>query len=156
MENQWVDWNDLHVDEALADFKKKNPDMVSHIKAGRDKTEDNNPYIPMSDNDHSSPLLIAISGVDLPPEVRQLFLNWQPTVPSSWTTPPESKGEDTTISTGSSPICRDYYQPQTLIPTNLSLHAAHTLYTTDHTLPHNSDHSLEDSFVTVTTTVHLT
>ena len=24
-ENQWVDWNDLHADEALADFKKKKP-----------------------------------------------------------------------------------------------------------------------------------
>ena len=52
----------------------------------------------------------------------------------------------TAISTGSSPICRDYYQPQTLIPTNLSLHAVHTPYTTDHTLPHDTDHSSEDSF----------
>ena len=68
-ENQWVDWNDIHADEALADFKKKNPNMVSHIKAGVDKMEDNNPYIPMSDNDHSSPPLIAISGANLPPEV---------------------------------------------------------------------------------------
>ena len=33
-ESQWVDWDDLHADEALADFKKKNPDAVSHIKAG--------------------------------------------------------------------------------------------------------------------------
>ena len=120
--------------------------MVSHIKAGIEEMEDNNTNIPMTDNDHSSPLLIAILGVDLPPEVQQLFLNWQPTVPSSWTTPPKSEGEDTAVSTGSSPICRDYYQPQTLIPTNLSLHAAHTLYTTNHTLPHDSDHSSEDSF----------
>ena len=86
LKNQWVDWNDLHADEALADFKKKNPDTISHIKAGADKMEGSNPNIPMSDNDHSSPPLIAISGVDLPPEVRELFLNWQPTVPSSWTT----------------------------------------------------------------------
>ena len=145
-ENQWVDWDDLHADKALVDFKKKNPDAASHIKAGVERTEDSITNNSMSDNDHSSPLLAAILGANLPPEVRQLFLKWQPTVPSSWTTPPESEGEDTTISTGSSPICQDYYQPQTLIPTNLSLRAAHTPYTTDHTLPHNSDHSSEDSF----------
>ena len=145
-ENQWVNWDDLHAEEALADFKWKNPDAVSHIKAGEERTEDDTTNNPMSDNEHSSPPLTAISGVDLPPEVRQLFLDWRPTVPSSWTTPPESEGEDTTVSTGSSPICRDYYQPQTLIPTNLSLHAAHTPYTTDHTLPHDSNHSSEDSF----------
>src|SRR6202012_5154823 len=100
----------------------------------------------MSDNDHSSPPLIAISGANLPPEVRQLFLNWRPTVPSSWTTPPESNIEGTAVSTGSSPIRRDYYQPQTLIPTNLSLHAAHPPYTTHNTLSHDSNHSSEDSF----------
>ena len=75
-ENQWVDWDDLHAEEALADFKQKNPDAVSHIKAGGERTEDNITNIPMSDNEHSSPPLTAISGVDLPPEVRQLFLNW--------------------------------------------------------------------------------
>ena len=118
-ENQWVDWDDLHVDEALADFKRKNPDAVSHIKRGTSQETDNNhSHTLMSNNGHSSPLLVAISGTDLPLEVRELFLNWRPTVPSSWTTPPESEGEDTTVSTGSSPIRRDYYQPQTLIPTN--------------------------------------
>ena len=75
-ENQWVNWNDMHANEALADFKKKNPNTVSHIKAGVEEAKENNPCLPMSDNEHSSPLLIAISGVNLPPEVRQLFLNW--------------------------------------------------------------------------------
>ena len=146
-ENQWVDWDNLHADEALADFKQKNPDAVSHIKAeGRRTGDDISPSLMTTDNEHSSPPLVAISGADLPSEVRQLFLDWRPTVPSSWTTPPESEGEDTAVSTGSSPIRRDYYQPQTLIPTNLSLHAAHTPYTTDHTLPYESDHSTEDSF----------
>ena len=146
LENQWVDWDDLHADEALADFKRKNPDAITHIKGGKSKeTNDTNIHTPMSDNEHSSPPLTTISGTDLPPEVRELFLSWQPTVPSSWTTPPESEGEDTAISTGSSPICRDYYQPQTLIPTNLSLHAAHTPYTTDHPLPEDATSS-EDSF----------
>ena len=100
----------------------------------------------MSNDDHSSTPLAVISPVDMPPEVRQLFLNWRPTVPSSWTTPPESDGENTAVSTGSSPIRRDYYQPQTLIDTNLSLHAAHTPYTTDHTLPDDTSNSSEDSF----------
>ena len=145
-ENQWVDWDDLHADKVIADFKKKNPKAVSHIKAGGYEAELNNSLPSMSNDDHSSTLLATISGADMPPEVRELFLNWRPTVPSSWTTLPESDGENTAVSMGSSPIQRDYYQPQTLIPTNLSLHAAHTPYTTDHTLPDNSDNSSEDSF----------
>ena len=145
LENQWVDWDDLHADEALADFKRKNPDAISHIKGGTSQEVTGNNFTPMSNDGHSSPPLATISGVDLPPEVRQLFLNWRPTVPSSWTTPPESEGEDTAVSTGSSPIRRDYYQPQTLIPTNLSLNAAHTPYTTDHPLPDDATSS-EDSF----------
>ena len=144
-ENQWVDWDDLHADEALADFKRKNPDAASHIKRGTSQEAKGNNPTPMSNNGHSSPPLATISGVDLPPEVRELFLNWRPTVPSSWTTPPESEGEDTAISTGSSPIRRDYYQPQTLIPTNLSLNAAHTPYTTDNPLPDDATSS-ENSF----------
>ena len=145
-ENQWVDWDDLHADEVIADFKKKNPKVVSHIKAGGYEAELNNSLPSMSNDDHSSTPLATILGANMPPEVRELFLNWRPTVPSSWTTPPESNGENTTISMGSSLIRRDYYQPQTLIPTNLSLHAVHTLYTTNHTLPDNSNNSSEDSF----------
>ena len=120
--------------------------MVSHIKVGVNKGMESNDPTPMSNDDHSSALLATILGADLPPEVRELFLNWRPTVPSSWTTPPESDSENTAVSMGSSPIRQDYYQPQTLIPSNLSLHAAHTPYTTDHTLPNTSDNSSEDSF----------
>ena len=145
-ENQWVDWDNLHADEVIVDFKKKNPEAVLHIKAEGSEAELNNSLPSMTTDDYSSAPLTTILGADMPPEVRELFLNWRPTVPSSWTTPPESDGENTAISTGSSPICRDYYQPQTLIPTNLSLHAAHTPYTTNHTLPNNSDNSSEDSF----------
>ena len=102
-ENQWVDWDDLHVDEVIAEFKKRNPTAVSHIKAeGIEAGLDNKS--PMSNDDHSSALLTVISPIDMPPEVRQLFLDWRPTVPSSWTTPPESDSEGTTISTESSPI----------------------------------------------------
>ena len=102
-ENQWVDWNDLHADKALAEFKRRNPDAVSHIKRGVIDEDEDNTQSPMMNNDSSAPLT-AISGTDLPPEVRELFLNWRPTVPSSWTTPPESNGENTAVSTGSSPI----------------------------------------------------
>ena len=144
-ENQWVNWDDLHADEMIADFKKKNPAAALHIKAEGSEAELNNQSL-MSNDDHSSAPLAVISPADMPPEVRQLFLDWRPTVPSSWTTPPESDGENTTVSTGSSPIRQDYYQPQTLIDTNLSLHAAHTPYTTDHTLPNDTDDSSEDSF----------
>ena len=143
-DNQWVNWDNLHVDEVIADFKKKNPAAVSHIKAGWSKAEINS-KIPMSNDDHSPAPLAIISPADMPPEVRQLFLDWRPTVPSSWTTPPESEGDSTAVSTGSSPIRRDYYQPLDPVPTNLSLHAAHTPYTTDHTLP-DDDNSSEDSF----------
>ena len=109
-ENQWVDWDNLHVDEALADFKRKNPDTMSHIKGGTSQeTRNSNPHTPMSNDGHSSPPLAIISPADMPPEVRQLFLDWRPTVPSSWTTPPESNGEGTTVSTGSSPIRGNYY-----------------------------------------------
>ena len=144
-ENQWVDWDDLHVDEVIADFKKKNPASVLHIKAEGSETKLDSKS-PMSNNDHSPSPLAVISPVNMPPEVRQLFLDWRPTVPPSWTTPPESNGEGTAISVESSPIRRDYYQPQTLVPTNLSLHAVHTPYTTDHALPNDADNSSEDSF----------
>ena len=143
-ENQWVDWDNLHVDEMIAEFKKKNPAAASHIKAEGIEAELDNKS-PMSDDDHSPAPLAVISPIDMPPEVRQLFLDWRPTVPSSWTTPPESEGESTAVSTESSPIRQDYYQPQTLIPANLSLHAAHTPYTTDHSLPDDTTSS-EDSF----------
>ena len=75
-ENQWVDWEDLHADEALVDFKRKNPDTVSHIKGGTSREAKGNSFTPMSNDGHSSPLLTTISGADLPPEVRELFLNW--------------------------------------------------------------------------------
>ena len=145
LENQWVDWDDIHADEALTEFRRKNPDAVSHIKRGVIETAESSNSSHMSNDDSSTPLA-TISGANLPLEVRELFLNWRPTVPSSWTTPPESKGENTAVSTDSSPIRRDYYQPQTLILTNITLHAAHTPYTTNLSLSDHADDSSEDSF----------
>ena len=74
-ENQWVDWNDVHADEVIVEFKKKNPAAASHIKAEGIEARGNNNF-PMSDNDHSSTPLTVISPGDMPPEVRQLFLDW--------------------------------------------------------------------------------
>ena len=102
-ENQWVDWDDLHAEEMIADFKKRNPAAASHIKAEGSEAELDSQF-PMSNDDHSSSPLTVISPANMPSEVRQLFLDWRPTVPSSWTTPPESDSENTAVSTGSSPI----------------------------------------------------
>ena len=74
-DNQWVDWDDLHANEAIADFKKKNPDAISHIKAVTGETVDSI-NLPMSNDDHSTTPLSYISGANLPSEVRGLFLNW--------------------------------------------------------------------------------
>src|ERR1700744_5972876 len=68
-ENQWVDWDNLHADEVIADFKKKNPKAVSHIKAGGSEAELSNSLPSMSNDDHSSAPLATISGADMPPEV---------------------------------------------------------------------------------------
>ena len=74
-DNQWVDWDDLHTDEALADFKKKNPDAITHIREGVIETDEDNNLSSMSNDDHSPAPLAVISPADMPPEVRQLFLN---------------------------------------------------------------------------------
>ena len=73
-ENQWVDWNDLHADEAIADFKKKNPKVMSHIKAEGDEANLNNSLTLMSNDDHSSASLATISGADMPPEVQECYI----------------------------------------------------------------------------------
>ena len=128
-DNQWVNWDNLHADEVIADFKKKNPAAISHIKAGGSEAEVNSKS-PMSDNDHSSPPLSVISPADMPPEIRQLFLDWRPTVPSSWTTPPESEGDSTAVSTGSSPS-----DETTINPWILSLPICHSMQHTPRTPP---------------------
>ena len=58
----------MHADEVIADFKKKNPAAILHIKAEGVEAELNNKS-PMSNDDHSSTPLTVISPVDMPPEV---------------------------------------------------------------------------------------
>ena len=83
--------------------------------------------------DSSPSLTPSQESSGLPSEIAEAFLSWQPTVPSSWVTPPGSDGAGTPNSPrsdDSSPIRQDYYVPQMLIytPDNLHLHAAHTPY----------------------------
>ena len=85
--------------------------------------------------DSSPSLTPSQEGSRLPSEIAEAFLSWQPTVPSSWVTPPGSDSAGTSSSPcsgDSSPIRQDYYIPQMLIYTtdNLHLHAAHTPYST--------------------------
>ena len=68
-ENQWVDWDNLHADEVIADFKKKNPEAVSHIKAEGSEADLNNSQPSMTTDDYSSAPLTTILGADMPPEV---------------------------------------------------------------------------------------
>ena len=43
-ENQWVDWHDMeHATEAIAEFRNRNPDAISHIKGLRSDGEGANP-----------------------------------------------------------------------------------------------------------------
>ena len=36
LDNQWVNWDDMHADKALQDFKRHQPKAVSHIKSSKD------------------------------------------------------------------------------------------------------------------------
>ena len=61
-DNQWVNWDDMHADEALAKFRKQRPKAISHIKRGGDKGQD--PSSPMqSDASTVSSTLLDSSAV---------------------------------------------------------------------------------------------
>ena len=108
----------------------------------------------MTSHDNSSPPLTpSKKSPRLPSEIAEAFLSWQPTVPSSWVTPPGTEGAgtpDSPHSDRSSPIRQDYYIPQMLIynPDNLHLHVAHTPYSTPATLDAKDtcSHTSADSF----------
>ena len=147
-DNQWANWDNLHAEEVLEDFKKEQPEAPTHIKVMSQGGKTAEP--PMSSNDNSTPSFTlqpyTQEGQEISAKLAAAFLSWQPTVPSSWTTPPGS--EDTCFpgsphSNESSPICQDYYIPQTLVctPDNLCLHAAHTLYSALSTLVDEDTHS---------------
>ena len=106
-----------------------------------------------SHGDSSPSFALPQEGPRLPAKIAEAFLSWQPTVPSSWVTPPwteSTSAPNSPHSDGSSPIRQDYYVPQMLIytPDNLHLHAAHTPYSTPTTLDAKDTHShtTADSF----------
>ena len=130
-DNQWVNWDDLHTEGALEDFKKKQPNAPIHIRGANQ--EDERTGLPMTSNANSTTSFApSQEGLRLPPEIAEAFLSWQPNEPSSWTTPPGTEGANTPnlpCSNDSSPIRWDYYVPQMLICT-------WTICTTmQHTLP---------------------
>ena len=74
-DNQWVDWNDLHAEEALEDFRKRQPHAPTHIRRVEEKDGIAEP--PMNSNDNSStPLAPSQDSSGLPPEVVEAFLSW--------------------------------------------------------------------------------
>ena len=99
-DNQWVNWDDMHADEALAKFRKQRPKAISHIKRGGDKGQD--PSSPMQSDastvsftllDSSAvntisnpfvPNMFSMEGQGIKTTVAEAFLSWRPQVPSSW------------------------------------------------------------------------
>jgi hypothetical protein len=42
-DNKWVNWDDMHVDEALTKFKQSQPQVITHIKRAMIEAEDTTP-----------------------------------------------------------------------------------------------------------------
>jgi hypothetical protein len=38
-DNEWVDWNNMHADEALEEFKRQQPQAITHIRRATDEEE---------------------------------------------------------------------------------------------------------------------
>ena len=111
----------------------------------------------MSSNDNSStsftPIPSSSESQEVAANLRSIFQDWRPTMPSSWVTPPEcedchSPTDSEASSTLSTCLRRDLYVPQLLICTddNLCLHAAHTPYSAPSTLVNEEAHSSTNSF----------
>ena len=138
----------MHAEEALAEFRKRKPNAISHIRRVRDEGQD--PSTPMQSDAPtlSTPLLdspagstisdpfiphaFSAEGQGVEPTVAEAFLSWRPQVPSSWRTPSPSSSEDAKSaevnSDDDSAVCsrvnlreqrRHFYVPQTLIPTTI-------------------------------------
>ena len=144
-DNQWVNWDDMHADEALAKFRKRRPEAISHIRRGESKEQDPSPLM-QSDAPTVSPTLLdspagstisnpfvpntfSAEGQGIEATVAEAFLSWHPQVPSSWRTPSPSKSEGTRSSQANSDdrsslifratgehARRHLLIPQTLIP----------------------------------------
>ena len=99
-DNQWVSWDDMHAEEALAEFRRCKPNAISHIK--RAENEEQDPSSLMQHNvpvvsptlldspagstisDPFIPNAYSAEGQGIEPTVAEAFLSWRPQVPSSW------------------------------------------------------------------------
>ena len=144
-DNQWVNWDNMHIEEALAEFRKQRPEAISHIRRGGDVEQDPSPLMQSNASTLSSTLLdsspgstisdpfipnaFSTEGQGVETTVAEAFLSWRPQVPSSWQTHSPSKSEgsrsqEVCSDDGSSIIFRATGEharrhllvPQTLIP----------------------------------------
>ena len=139
----------MHAEEALADFRKRRPEAISHIKRGEGEEQDPSSLM-QSDAPTVSPTLLdspagstfsdpfvpyafSAEGQGIDAAAAELFLSWRPQVPSSWRTPSPSSSEGTQSnevnSDDGSAVCRQVdlgeqrqhlFVPQTLIPTTIN------------------------------------
>ena len=119
LDNQWVNWDNMHAKEALANFRKQRPEAISHIRRGEDTEQDPSPLmqsnasavsLTLLDSPASStisdpfvPNAFSMEGQGVKATVVEAFLSWHPQVPSSWQTPSPSKSE----SSGSNKVHSD-------------------------------------------------
>ena len=139
----------MHVEEVLADFRKRKPGAISHIKGSESEEQDPSPLM-QSDaptlsttlldspagstiSDPFVPNVFSAEGQGIEATVAEAFLSWRPQVPSSWRTPSPSSSEDAQSnevnSDDGSAVCsrvnsreqrRHLFIPQTLIPTTIN------------------------------------
>jgi hypothetical protein len=48
-DNEWVNWDDMHAEEALEDFRKQNPRAITHIRQTQSAASRTNPHITLVD-----------------------------------------------------------------------------------------------------------
>ena len=110
-DNQWVNWDDMHAEEALAEFRRQRPEAISHIKRVKDEEQDPSPLMQSNASTVNPTLLdspagstisdpfiphtFSAEGQGIEATVVEAFLSWCPQVPSSWRTPSPSKSEGT-------------------------------------------------------------
>ena len=148
-DNQWVNWDDMHAEEALAEFRKRKPEAISHIKRGESEEQDPSPLMQSNAPTVSTTLLdspasstisdpfvpntFSTEGQGIETTVAEAFLSWQPQIPSSWRTPSPPSSEDAQSnevnSDDGSAVCSrvdsreqhcHFFIPQTLIPTAIT------------------------------------
>ena len=148
-DNQWVSWDDMHAEEALAEFRRRKPKAISHIKRAENEEQDPSPLM-QPDAATVSPTLLdspagstisdpfvpnayMAEGQGIEPTAAEAFLSWRPQIPSTWRTPSPPSSEDAQSdeanSDDGSAVCRRVHSreqrrhifiPQTLIPTTIN------------------------------------